>query len=390
MLRQPWRFSADRIRAKNRSCRYAPQAWRPFLPYDPVACNAGDVCGPGVPCNPGFPGCAGGQRYEYDEENRVTAVYRANHTAATTDDDLLAEYEYDALGRRIHAIEYIDPATGAALTTPKKTRHVYVGIETVEEYNVTGITSGQGDLLREFVWGDPGRFPEPVAMVTHGGTSGGQGGAGIPAGESVYHYLHDVLGSVVGLTDLAGVLVERYTYDPYGRTLIEKLLEAAQPMSRPPSHKKPETPAVCASSRATLATPDSITANGYQPTASSAFGNPFLWTGQRYDAATGLYAFLFRTYSPSLGRWLQRDPAGYVDGANLYQHVSNRPMNQVDPFGLSPESDWLAEQDEILAERIREHRLFAWCSIKCGLIGEGWNALMPFPLQEFRVCRLTP
>jgi RHS repeat-associated protein len=150
-------------------------------------------------------------------------------------------------------------------------------------------------LLREFLWGDPGRFPEPVAMVA-------QSGAGAPTGESLYHYLHDALGSVVALTDSTGTVVERYTYDPYGKTLIE--------------------------------TWDSRNQTWLQKTASP-LGNPFMWTGQRYDAGTGLYAFLYRTYSPGLGRWLQRDPAEYVDGVNLFQYVRCRPTRWTDPFGLA-------------------------------------------------------
>jgi RHS repeat-associated protein len=43
----------------------------------------------------------------------------------------------------------------------------------------------------------------------------------------------------------------------------------------------------------------------------SRYGNPFMWTGQRYDATTGQYHFWARTYSPSLGRWMQRDPLEY-------------------------------------------------------------------------------
>lgn len=39
-------------------------------------------------------------------------------------------------------------------------------------------------------------------------------------------------------------------------------------------------------------------------------------------------------YDPSLGRWLERDPAGYSDGANLYETVSSRPLNASDPTGL--------------------------------------------------------
>ena len=66
----------------------------------------------------------------------------------------------------------------------------------------------------------------------------------------------------------------------------------------------------------------------------SRFGNPFMWTGQRYDAPTGLYHFLFRSYSPALGRWLQRDPLGYVDGPNAYGYVTNNPLRYTDPLGL--------------------------------------------------------
>ncbi|HOW72938.1 MAG TPA: RHS repeat-associated core domain-containing protein [Phycisphaerae bacterium] len=49
----------------------------------------------------------------------------------------------------------------------------------------------------------------------------------------------------------------------------------------------------------------------------SAYGNPFAWTGQRYDPAVRLYHFWDRSYSPALGRWLQRDRLGYVDGVGL-------------------------------------------------------------------------
>jgi len=40
----------------------------------------------------------------------------------------------------------------------------------------------------------------------------------------------------------------------------------------------------------------------------SAFGNPILFTGQRWDFITVLYYYRFRDYSPTLGRFLQTDP----------------------------------------------------------------------------------
>ncbi|MEW6251863.1 MAG: RHS repeat-associated core domain-containing protein, partial [Planctomycetota bacterium] len=93
-------------------------------------------------------------------------------------------------------------------------------------------------------------------------------------------------------------LVERYDYDPYGRTYVED------------------------------------GAGVRRPGADSQYGNPFMWTGQRCDAAERLYHFLFRTYSPELGRWLQRDPLGHAGGINMYEYVASRPTAFTDPLGL--------------------------------------------------------
>jgi RHS repeat-associated protein len=40
-----------------------------------------------------------------------------------------------------------------------------------------------------------------------------------------------------------------------------------------------------------------------------------------------------RWYDTTRGYWLSRDPLGYVDGMNLYQYVSGRPVVYADPFG---------------------------------------------------------
>jgi len=269
---------------------------------DPTARNLGDGEG-GVP-DPS------GQVYEYDEENRLTAVRRA------WDNALLLEIDYDAVGRRVASADYLaagDPCGGP----PARTRHVYAGLETLEEYLCcgTGVPACDPEdfvLAREFVWGD--RFPQPVALVTHGGLSGGFGGPSVPAGESAYHYLHDVLGSVVALTDAAGQVVERYTYDPYGQTLIEQTDPATGEPLRDPLTGAP---------------------TGRLP--ASAFGNPCAWTGQRYDADVRLYHFFHRVYSPRLGRWLHRDPLDYVDGVNLYCYLGADPLYGTDPYGLSPD-----------------------------------------------------
>jgi RHS repeat-associated protein len=267
-------------------------------PPDPMALSY-DANG-NLTSDPTAPNVAGyepGQSYETDEENRLTRVTR------TEGPQVLLDLRYDAIGRRVESVEYVDPTDGQEYAVPQVTRHIHAGLTVIEEYNVTadGVGGYLNERLREFLWGD--RFPEPVAMIDR--TSAGAVGAGT---DEVFHYLRDDLGSVVGLTDAAGVLVERYVYDPYGQAYIGKLDEAG-----------------------------GMTFMDGQGVAfeASSLGNPWMWTGQRYDAGVKLYHFLFRGYSPHLGRWLQRDPIGYIDGPNLYQYVMSNPLVWTDPLGLS-------------------------------------------------------
>jgi RHS repeat-associated protein len=43
-----------------------------------------------------------------------------------------------------------------------------------------------------------------------------------------------------------------------------------------------------------------------------------------------------RWYSPTLARWLSRDPSGYDGGPNLYEYCGEDPVNWADPSGLAP------------------------------------------------------
>ncbi|MBZ0165728.1 MAG: RHS repeat-associated core domain-containing protein, partial [Candidatus Omnitrophica bacterium] len=66
----------------------------------------------------------------------------------------------------------------------------------------------------------------------------------------------------------------------------------------------------------------------------SGIGNPYMFTGRRFDEETGIYHYRRRYYDPGIGRFLQRDPMGYYDSMNLYEYVASNPLNFVDPYGL--------------------------------------------------------
>ncbi|MBX3406396.1 MAG: RHS repeat-associated core domain-containing protein [Phycisphaeraceae bacterium] len=80
------------------------------------------------------------------------------------------------------------------------------------------------------------------------------------------------------------------------------------------------------------------------------------YCGYVFNPETDDYTVRFRHYDPEIGRWLQRDPAKYIDGMNLGQYVRGRAPNAVDPSGLmTPEEfarmtaaqqkGWIRRQD---------------------------------------------
>jgi len=62
--------------------------------------------------------------------------------------------------------------------------------------------------------------------------------------------------------------------------------------------------------------------------------------GYLFNRETMYYTVRHRHDSPALGRFLQRDPAGYIDGSNLFLYTGGNPVGRLDPFGL----EWTGER----------------------------------------------
>jgi RHS repeat-associated protein len=59
------------------------------------------------------------------------------------------------------------------------------------------------------------------------------------------------------------------------------------------------------------------------------------YAGYEHDGKHPIYHVRARVLYPLLGRWLTRDPAGYVDGASLCAYVASRVVLGNDPLGLA-------------------------------------------------------
>ena len=132
------------------------------------------------------------------------------------------------------------------------------------------------------------------------GYSGGIGGIiSQKRGANTNYYHYDGLPSVVQLTDSNSSSVQTYTYDAYGNVL----------------------------------------------SSSGSITSPYRFSTKEYSSNAKLLYFGARYYSPKIGRWLNPDPAGMVDGPNVYLYVGNNPVNLVDPEGLCLEKSWDAWSD---------------------------------------------
>lgn len=182
---------------------------------------------------------------------------------------------YDAAGRRVWNWD------GTATNY-----FVYDGSSLVAEVNSTGA------LKRTYVYA---ALDVPLAMTVYTGATA-----------QTYFYLTDKQGTVRGIVNEAGTLVEQYRLDAWGKVL-------------------------------------GVYDGQSKPIDKSAIGNRLLWQGREHSWSTGLYYFRLRHYDPTVGRWLSNDPIGISGGLNQYVFCGNSPIANRDPYGLCEEGSALAD-----------------------------------------------
>jgi len=78
----------------------------------------------------------------------------------------------------------------------------------------------------------------------------------------------------------------------------------------------------------------------------------YRFNGKERDEETGLYYYGARYYASWMCRWISTDPAGTVDGLNLYQYVKSNPIKYKDENGEVSKNTILGGAGEQLTEEI--------------------------------------
>jgi RHS repeat-associated protein len=201
-------------------------------------------------------------------------------------------YSYDAENRLVaaysntvcivsNAYDYMSRRV-AKWTPSHATTFVYNGWNLVMEIHHSNIPPFQSST-NLYVWGKD-----------LSGTMQGAGGVGgllaVSLNGSWYFPCYDANGNITAYIDESGAVVAAYTYDAFGDTIAKSGSMA------------------------------------------DAFAHRF--STKYYDFEPGLYYYGYRFYSPSLHRWLNRDPIEEQGGSNLYAFCLNDGVNGWDLLGL--------------------------------------------------------
>ncbi|MEM0927203.1 MAG: RHS repeat-associated core domain-containing protein, partial [Planctomycetota bacterium] len=196
------------------------------------------------------------------------------------------EFAWDLLGR-LESVTTSDGSTNAVI------EYEY----DPEGYRI-GETTSEGET--RFLWDHSRELPHVIAEYEPESVDATQFVIGNALhsrhhGDNDYHYHTDALGSVIALSDEAGVFVNRYRYDAYGTVLEE----------------------------------------------TEAVENDFQFTGEVQDDTTGLSYLRARYLDNQAGRFVSVDPFdGIFDdpqSLHRYQYAHQNPAIYIDPTGETSE-----------------------------------------------------
>ena len=190
----------------------------------------------------------------------------------------IVEFSYDHNGLRTQ--KKVTRADGTVETTDY----------TLHGKLITHLTRGEDEM--HFFYDNESRS----AMVDFNGT--------------VYSYIHNIQGDIVGIVDSSGNVVVEYKYDAWGKSVVVRTLTTT-----------------------------------YEALAEL---NPFRYRGYVYDEETGIYYLSYRCYNPTTNRFVNADSVivkpFLLKRVALFHYADNNPIAKIDKDGHESQS---ADSDKV-------------------------------------------
>ena len=232
--------------------------------------------------------------------DRLITVSAGNATINHTS-QLIAQYGYDPLDRRLWKEQYRDMA-GNPLAQAKRSYYLYadegliaeasqdISLNADSSVTATGTGAGAGNttpvITTQYGPRPDSEFTTGLLFIKTKNTNGQ---------DTVAYYHHDHLDTPIQATDKAGNIVWAASYNAFGQ--------------------------------ASITTPQ---ATADKPTITSNLRLP----GQYEDVETGLHYNWHRYYDAQIGRYVTSDPIGFAGGLNKYSYVGGNPLTYSDSKGL--------------------------------------------------------
>ncbi|MBO7486455.1 MAG: RHS repeat-associated core domain-containing protein, partial [Spirochaetaceae bacterium] len=265
------------------------------------------------------------KEFEYNAQNRMSLSHVQDFVEDMRN---IAEYDYDAFGRRVETYQYLGDYT----------RNLYDGLS-FDIVSKSVLQSAYSANLSDQKYRTPNR--QSANSVTGSGTyANGRNERGTDIGTR-YRYIDDTpLVPIQGAGNNTNSSVSANGTKTRSRPNNEYVL-----------YSYGEPVAMTNDSGTLYFGPDILgsvrnVTDKYGTVQSDysydAFGSPYLgnlendigfgYCGKSYDTGTGLYDYGFRDYSPVSARFTTIDPIR--DGANWFSYVVNDPVNYIDSQGL--------------------------------------------------------
>lgn len=312
---------------------------------------------------------AAGRRYVHDAWNRLVRVMHDNATSSTSDDYVIARYGYNGLHWRV--LKHADvrtlqqvPASGFDSTNRREAMYFDASWRLVHREIEDGYVPGTSEaspwaptVAEQLFWG--ARYIDD-AVARRRTTEIAETEPLNATFDEPQWYLTDAQFSVVALMSPSGSdVLERVRYDPYGNAqhispadfdgtgeesfqdLINFIGYSTSAEFMGDINRSGATNSQDYFDFAPLyfgSYPDTPFGSGWVSHPDTSIGgsdNVVGYCGYVFNHETSDCTVRFRHYSPGLGRWLERDPAGYAaDGLLLYGYCKGAPTAFMDPSGL--------------------------------------------------------